>query len=128
MGIFARLFRKKEEPPVPPIPPWAEIVETMYGRELDSLGGEVAAVLYSTDRTKRFVVLKSEKGFFKYEYEELTPFDEEEWRYVSRRPGALPAMWLPPISRQGISIYESFEAAMREIRAEPIYRAFFPDE
>ena len=78
-----RLFRKfrKEKRIVPPMPEWNEIVEMLYDKNLDFLDSTVKKVIYSKDKSKRYVVLKSDKGFFTYRLEKIYQLDEEEWSY-----------------------------------------------
>ena len=82
-----RLFslrRKKKQAFEPcPRPSWSETVSIMFDKQL-CYADEVVDVIYAPDKTKRFVLLKSDKGYFRFVYEELHPFTEEEWMYVSR--------------------------------------------
>ena len=79
------LFRKfrKEKPVVPKMHEWNEIVEMLYDKSLNCFDDEVVKVIYSKDKAKRYIVLKSDRGFFTYRLEKIYQFDEEEWRYRS---------------------------------------------
>ena len=126
--FLSKLFRRNPaQDPLPPIPQWEEIVSMMFDKGLDFFRDEIAEVIYNTDRTKRFVILKSSNGYYKYAYEEIYAFDEEEWMYVGRQPDALPAIWMEPISWQGTSLYFKFDDALKEIRVSPEYKAYFSD-
>ena len=73
MKWLKSLFRKKKkiDAPLPPIPPFEEMVEYLYDKKLPVEKGEIIKVIYSKDRSKRFIVLKSNKGFYKYICEEI---------------------------------------------------------
>ena len=109
---------------VPPMPSWEEIVKIMYDKNL-AFGEEIVKVIYSQDKTNRFVVLKSEKGFYTYCFETIFPFDEEEWKYVSQDKDALPAQWETPAVAASYSLFETEEIAMRELLCTPEYKKFF---
>lgn len=124
MNLIKKLFRKKVSKDIPPMPPWETIVEMMYDKDLDCFDGEVAMVLYSKDRSKRYVVLKYEKGHFTYQFEVICQYDEEEWKYV--HPFDLPATWEPTFDENiGKSYFENTEDLLREIKSEPAYRMYF---
>lgn len=126
MGFLSKLFHRKEPTNIlSPIPPWSNIVNIMYDKNLESFVDEVVQVIYNPDRTKRFVILKSEQGYYKYAYEEIHAFDEEEWMYISKQPDALPAMWIQPGNDKGTSFYSSEEDAMKEIEASHEYKTYF---
>ena len=89
-----KLFRKfrKEKRIVPPMPEWNEIVEMLYDKNLDFLDSTVEKVIYSKDKSKRYVVLKSDKDFFTYRLEKIYQLDEEEWSYRCSSD-LTPAFW-----------------------------------
>ena len=80
MYFFKRLFQKKKPKEVPAMPPRAEIVEMMYDKCLDAFADEVVSVVYSIDKTMRYVVLKDEKELVTYQLETIYQFDEDEWK------------------------------------------------
>ena len=82
--LFKKLFSKKHsEKPVPPIPTMEEIINHLYDKALQFANDEIIKVIYSNDRSKRFILLKSEKGFYKYIYEEICVYDELDWEYFA---------------------------------------------
>ena len=93
-----------------------EIIELMYGKSLNYVD-EVVDVIYSKDKTKRYVILK-DGNCFTYTYEVLEFYDEEEYKYV----GGLPAYWYPS---GGGGIYDSIETVMKELKADPNYKSCF---
>lgn len=125
MSILRKLFHKKSNPDIPQTPEWKTIVEMMCDQNLDGYAQEVVQVIYSKDRTKRYVILKDEKGFFTYQLEAIYPYDRFEWQYVSSHKDVLPAMWEPFRGSSGKSIFESTEELIKEMREEPEYKQYF---
>lgn len=127
MKFLSRLFSShKTEPTVRPKPEWAETVRLMRDRSLNSFADNVVMVAFSGDGEHRFVLLESEKGFFRYLLEDLTPLDDEEWRFVSADPSVLPAVWIPR-DGNGTSFFGTREEALKDFRTAPDYPLFFPD-
>ena len=106
------------------MPPWDAIVEIMNGKQL-GFADEVLNVVYSKDRTVRYVVLKDARGLLCYLFESICPFDEEEWKYTYVDGTTLPAMWMPLGGTGGHSLFETEEELLREIIAEPEYKLYF---
>ena len=119
-----RLFRKfrKEKRIVPPMPEWNEIVEMLYDKNLDFLDSKVEKVIYSKDKSKRYVVLKSDKGFFTYRLEKIYQFDEEEWSYRCSFD-LTPAFW-QDVDNGNKSIFSTLEDALKELKQEVEYKFF----
>lgn len=117
MGLFKKIFKRRK---VVPLPPWEDIVEMMYGKELSYNHYEVVDVIYSLDKSKRYVIVKSEDGYVKcfYEYIRLY-YDDVE----TMCEGELPAGWW--YGGGNGSIYDSVETAMREMKSEPNYKNYF---
>ena len=105
-----------------PMPSRAEIIEIMRDKQL-SFSDEVIRVLYNAEGDKRFVVLKRDDGLFRYLYERLEPFNEEEWIYISRDENALPGNWIR-IGRQ-VSLFGTEREAWNDLMLSPEYMAFF---
>jgi len=63
MNFLTKLFKKKPVVEIPPRPSWETVVEMMYDKHLDAFSDEVVKVIYSKDRSMRYVVLKDEKEF-----------------------------------------------------------------
>lgn len=125
MQLFKRFFQKEKPKEVPAMPPWAEIVEMMYDKHLDSFVNEVVRVVYSADKTMRYVVLKDEKGLFTYQLEAIYQFDEDEWKYFYADKDALPAMWNPISRIAWKSVFENEEELLKEMKEEPEYKQYF---
>lgn len=125
MNFFKRLFQKKKPKDIPAMSPWTEIVEMMYDKYLDAFADEVVSVVYSIDKTMRYVVLNDEKGLFTYQLEAIYPFDEDEWKYICLHNDALPAMWEPFRGVVGKPFFENEEELLKEMKAEPTYKQYF---
>ena len=121
---IASVFKKKVAQ-IPPMPSWESVVEIMYDKQLDSVLDEVVKVIYSKDKTKRYVIVKSKKGFLTYGLEVLCAFDEDEWQFVGRGKDALPGYWGPSSGRGVTSIFEREEELLRELVCEPEYKCYF---
>lgn len=109
------------------MPSWAEIVPMMYDMGLDGWQDEVVNVIYNSEQTERFVILKCGHGCYRYVYETLHPFDEEEWNYIACQPGALPAMW-KTMDHGGVSLFSDQIEAMEAVKALPEYQLRFTTE
>ena len=125
MNIFTKLFKKKSKEETPPMPSWETVVEMMYDKHLDAFSDEVVKVIYSKDRSMRYVVLKDEKDFFTYQLEAIYQYDEDEWNYISSYDNALPAMWEPFRGIVGKSVFENMDELLKELKAEPEYKSYF---
>ena len=121
MKNFFKMFRK-EKRVVPQMPEWNDIVEMLYNINLDYLDSSVEKVIYSQDKTMRYVVLKSNKGFFTYSLERIYQLDEAEWRY-SRSFDFIPAFW-QEVNMGNKSIFSSLKDALNELEQEAEYKVF----
>ena len=122
MIFFKALFHKEKRRIIPPMPPWPEIVEIMYDKSLSSFVDEVVSVVYSADKTMRYVILKDKRGHFTYQLETINQFDEDEWKYICLQNDALPAMW-ESVRGSGLFAYET--DLLKEMRTEPEYKQYF---
>ncbi len=125
MNFFAGLFQKKAKTEVPPMPSWEAVVEMMFDKHLDGFSDEVAQVLYSKDKSMRYVILKDERGFFTYQLEAIYQYDDDEWKYICSHDNALPAMWEPYKGIVGKSFFENIEELIKEMKSEPEYKQYF---
>ena len=125
MSFLTKLFKKKSKEETPTMPSWETVVEMMYDKHLDAFSDEVVKVIYSKDRSMRYVVLKDEKDFFTYQLEAIYQYDEDEWNYICVRDNALPAMWAPFSGIVGKSIFENIDELLKEIKTEPEYKQHF---
>lgn len=128
MKRLKKLFNKNKQleiKPIPPMPSWDEIIELLYDKNLDSYCDEVINVFYAKDNSMRYVVLKDEKGIFKYHLEEICQFDEDEWKYICSNEGALPAMWESCLGTCGSSLFANVEDLMIDLKSQPEYKQYF---
>ena len=95
MGLSIDEYDKTEESSaIPPMPPFEEIVELLYDKELcfpDEI--TVARVIYSKDKSKRFTILKNGKGLYINRYEEIWTYFEEEWVHMYNGWCTCPGWW-----------------------------------
>lgn len=124
MKFFDWIFGRKKKNDIPPIPSWDEIVEELYDKHL-TFSDEVIQVIYSKDRSMRYVILKDGNGFFTYQLEAIYKFDEEEWAYISAQDNAFPAMWEPFRGINRKSLFQSIDELTNEIKSEPEYKQYF---
>lgn len=130
MILLDNLFALKKKEAIQPekvaIPPMSEIIMHLYSKGLESFGDEVVRVLYSTDGTKRIVILHSNRGFYKVVHERIEVLSEEEWQYFCHDKSGYPAYWIP--EKDSISLYVSVETAIQELQAQPENRIYFVSE
>lgn len=124
---WLKSFFKKKEPTPPPMPPYNEIVKSLYDKELNYLDSvQVCQVIYSKDKSKRFVVLESNKGFFKYTYEEVCVFDEFDWTsYFAYIENIDPGWWESKDRSFAYSFFGTEEEALKALKHETVYKQFF---
>ena len=128
MKLLKKLFRKKKkEKDILPLPPYDEIVKSLYDKDLiyaNSL--KICKVIYSNDNSKRFVILESSKGFFKYTYEEICAFDESDWYslygYIENMK---PGWWESRDKSFAYSFFGTEDEALIALKCEPEYKLFF---
>ncbi len=126
MKLLKSLFKKKKAD-ISPLPPYDEIVKSLYNKELvyaDSL--KICKVIYSNDNSKRFVILESNKGFFKYTYEEICVCDELEWcSLYGHIENMKPGWWEPKDKSFAYSFFGTENEALAALKCEPEYKQFF---
>lgn len=125
MNFFAKLFKKKPRTELSPMPPWETVIEMMYDKHLDAFADEVVDVIYSKNRSMRYVILKNDNQLLTYQLEAIYQYDEDEWGYIGFRENALPAMWEPFRGIVGKSVFESMEELIKEMKSEPEYKRYF---
>lgn len=126
MKWLKSIFKKKKVD-MAPMPPYDEIVKSLYDKELnypDSI--KICQVIYSKDKSKRFVVLKSNKGFFKYTYEEVCVFDELDWAsHYAYIENIKPGWWEPKDHPFAYSFFGTEQEAFEALKRETEYKQFF---
>jgi len=88
-----------------------------------SFYGEIKNVIYLPDGLKRFVIIKSDKGFYTYVYEVFIPADEDDYYDLS------PGRWEDKTPYK--SVLASLEDAENEIRkllSADNFNEYSPDE
>lgn len=124
--LMSKIFKpKKSGKEILEKPDWRTVVDMMYDKQLDCFDDEVIRVIYSKDKSKRYLILKKKNGILTYLLEYVYQFDDEEWNYISNQENALPAMWEPYYTDWGVSHFEKEEELMNELIHEPEYKQFF---
>ena len=127
MNWLKTLFKRTKQTSPIPMPPYDEIVKSLYDKELvcsDEL--KICKVIYNKDNSKRFVILESKKGFFKYTYEEICVFDELDWNdHYCYIENIKPGWWEPKDSSFAYSFFGTENEAIISLKSEPIYRQYF---
>ena len=100
-----------------------EIAERMYNKSLDRFTGKVLKVIYSENKTERYVILKNENGIIHFVFEKIELYDEETLNYFEGSPDALPAYWNGFDTPR--SFYGTLEDALNNLKFEPKYRQYF---
>ena len=126
MKWLKSIFKKKKVD-MAPMPPYDEIVKSLYDKELnypDSI--KICQVIYSKDKSKRFVILKSNKGFFKYTYEEVCVFDELDWTSLyAYIENIQPGWWESKDHSFAYSFFGTEQEAVEALKRETEYKQFF---
>lgn len=132
MNVLKKLLCKKSKTEIPtkptearPRPSLEAVAEMMYDQYLDAFSDEVVSVIYSKDKTMRYVILKSDRGYYSYQLEGIYQYDEYEWQFISSNDKCLPALWEPLEGKLGSSFFGSIEELMPEIENEPEYKQYF---
>ena len=107
------------------MPSWDAIVQMLYDQQLDSYVQKVIQVIYSKDRSKRYVICKNDNDLLTYQLEAIYQYDPHEWQYIASNQDALPAMWEPFHGMTGKSVFENEEELLMQMRAEPEYQQYF---
>ena len=104
---------------------WNEIVELMYGKELNYIDCQIVDVIYSLDKARRYVIVKDENGYLTFGLEKIELDDEDTLDYFppSDEP---PAYWTPEYHDSGTkSIFDDMKNLMRELKSQPEYKTYF---
>lgn len=110
------------------IPPIEEIANALYDKQLSFTDEKIVKVIYSTDKTKRFIILKSTNGFYKYTYEEICVLDADEWKYCCNDDNAYPAFWEIKDKFCGQSFFGTENEAILSMKQESEYILHFDGE
>ena len=123
MRLFHHMLQKKSKQP--PLPSLEEIVEALYDQDLDGFAHEVVEVLYSKDRSKRYIILKSKSGFYTYLLEGVCIWDEDEWQNIPSHENVIPGWWETIERNNEKSFFGTMEELKKDLHAESEYRQHF---
>ena len=122
-SVIYLVTHRKTKRVIPPMPKWDELVEMLYDQELDISDSTVEKVIYSKDKSKRYLILKDYNGIFTYRLEGICQFTEEDWSHC-RSFDVIPGYWTEA-GNSHTSIFSSLEDALKGITQEPDYIQFF---
>lgn len=97
----------------------------MYDKDLDTFLKEAVKVIYSKERSMRYIVLRDENGLLTYLLEAICQYDGDEWKYIYAHDEVLPAKWVPFKSIIGKSFFENIDGLLIELKSEPEYKIYF---
>lgn len=103
------------------VPPIEQIVDYLYDKQLTFTDYEVVKAIYNTDKTKRFIILKSTNGFYKYTYEEICVCDYDAG-------SAYPAFWEANDKFCAQSFFGTENEALLSMKQESEYILHFDKE
>ena len=120
--LFGKFIKGKQK--YLKMPEWNEVVELLHDKNLVFPGSSVEIVIYSEDKSRRCIVLKSDNGFYTYRFEQIYQYTEEEWIYFGNDSDAVPGFWTDVESRN-TSIFSSLEETVKELEHEGAYKTYF---
>ncbi len=123
MSIFEKFFSRRRAENAP-LSPWEQTIEDMRDQDLDCFDGVVEAV-YSKDSTRRFVILQGADGRFRYEYQELRPYTQEEREFFAQAGRPADAFWTIDCTKSECPGWLTAEDARREMQNEKEYKEYF---
>ena len=126
MNFFKKLFAKKTKTSSKVTltqkkkPSMSKQIKIMQNKNL-TYNMEVINVLYSRDKTIRFVLLKRKDGKFTIKHEKLYIYDEKTLN--SLPANSLPGYWEP--SSFSVALFKTEESALEAIKKEDDYKNHF---
>lgn len=104
---------------------WEEAVALLYDKQLDFVA-TVIKVIYSKDKSMRYVVLKDDRGLFSYELQAIYPYEEEnKEKFVNLQDNEVSAQWKAFEGRRGKSLFETEKELLTQIENEPEFNKYF---
>ncbi len=96
----------------------------MYDKQLDTFS-QLIKVIYSKDKSMRYVVFKDDRGLMSYELEAIYPYDDNVNKTVRMCDDVVSAYWTTYEGRTGKSFFENQEALLVQIKNETEYKQYF---
>ena len=100
------------------VPAIEKIADYLYDKQLSFTDYEDVKVIYSSDKTKRFIILKSSNGFYKYTYEEISVCEYDTG-------GEYPAFWETKDKFCAQSFFGTEDEAFLSMKQESEYIKYF---
>lgn len=121
--IKKRFFNRKTSNRYQQKPSYEELVEQLYDKELDYID-EVVRVIYSKDKSMRYVITKNTQDILKYQLEKVYQNDEEDLLYIGINEKVVWGYWMPNGSSDA-SFFNNIDDLMKAIKWEPTYIEYF---
>ena len=121
--IKKRFFNRKTSNRYQQKPSYEELVEQLYDKELDYID-EVVRVIYSKDKSMRYVITKNTQDILKYQLEKVYQNDEEDLLYIGINEKVVWGYWMPNGSSD-TSFFNNIDDLMKAIKWEPTYKEYF---
>ena len=123
--MFIRIFAEKPKADSSVKIPWEDAVEMLYDKHLDAFADKIVDVIYSKDRSMRYVILEKNNGLLTYQLEAIYSYNGEKWGYVSLQDNSLAAMWEPFRGIVEKSVFGNMDELTKELHEEPEYKQYF---
>ncbi len=123
MSIFEKFFSRRRAESAP-LSPWEQTIEDMREQDLDCFDGVVEAV-YSKDSSRRFVIVQGPDGRYRYEYQELRSYTQEEREFFAQAGRPAEAFWTIDCTKSERPGWPAAEDARREMQNEKEYKKYF---
>lgn len=102
--------------------PTEEIINRMYDKSL-CFTDEVLKVIYSKDKSKRYVILQNESGIVHFVFEEIELYDDYESNFLENSWDAPPAVWNSFNTHR--SFFGTLDEAVQNLKFESEYKQYF---
>ncbi len=122
MSFFGKLFVRKTDAKIRPYFKHCDAVKYMQDKGM-TFDYEIVKVISSKDEEKRFVILKDNRGTFRFVYQVLHCFDEDEWKYIGCSEETNPGVWQS--WGRFAEVFDCLDTALGEIKATPEYKNNF---
>ncbi len=122
--FFLRLFSEKPEADDSVVIPWEKAVEMLYDKQLDTFS-QLIKVIYSKDKSMRYVVFKDDRGLLSYELEAIYPYDDNANKTVRMCGDEVSAYWTTYEVRKGNSFFDNQKELLAQIESEHEFKQYF---
>ncbi|MBQ3128623.1 MAG: hypothetical protein IJC13_06260 [Clostridia bacterium] len=121
---FAGLFAESPEEDNSIMISWEKAVEMLYDKQLDTFS-QLIKVIYSKDKSMRYVVFKDDRGLLSYELEAIYPYDDNANKTVRMCGDEVSAYWTTYEVRKGNSFFDNQKELLAQIESEHEFKQYF---